>query len=111
CVQRLDDALRRLCDELPRVGESGMRVDFAHGLQRTRTIAQQDACRSAEIRRVAMRHARRVWNHALESLVSARVAAGAFGEWKIHTQGMWRNATPHGCPVPRQGWKIHVSAT
>jgi tRNA A-37 threonylcarbamoyl transferase component Bud32 len=30
--------------------------------------------------------------------------------WALHRSGVWLQATPDGCRLPTQGWKIHVSS-
>lgn len=40
----------------------------------------------------------------------ARAVLGA-GGWEMHSGGVWTYLEPHGWKGPRQGWKLHVSAT
>lgn len=117
CPQRLDQALRQLCAGLDAQGDENahghLRIDYsrAGATHADGPSERPEAAGDDELRCVAMRNARVLWNHALETLVRREVDTGSFGDWSIAAQGQWRNCAPRGHRYPEQGWKIHVSAT
>ncbi len=122
CARTLDDALQRFCERLDSEHANGthgrIAIDFRPmpATDADRVLLQTgmpgaDMHRSTEIRCVAMRNARILWNHALTSIVIRRIDPGMHGEWVVRAKGQWRQCTPQGHAHLDQGWKIHVSAT
>lgn len=47
----------------------------------------------------------------LLDIVTAALGRAGAGDWSISENGFWCKVAPHAHGVPRQGWKLHVSAT
>lgn len=93
---------------------AALRIDFGHGVDGVDAsdLPDLDGAPASALRCTALRHARRLWNHALDTLVRARIAAqGGNAAWESRPSGRWLQHTPVGHEYARQGWKIHLSAT
>nr|WP_055502262.1 class IV lanthionine synthetase LanL [Nonomuraea pusilla] len=47
----------------------------------------------------------------LQDIVRAELARAGADGWSVRPGDFWCGVTPHGYPMPGQGWKLHVSAT